>query len=108
MELARSIVARVRQYVGDRRQSKRRKVCLSFSVSIAPARNLNGSSHIRSLEGHTLDISPDGISLVVPAIRIGEHHLVGENRGLNLKLELPDGLIAMSVIPVSISWPRPR
>ena len=101
MELARSIVARVRQYVGDRRHSTRRKVRLSFSVFIAgPAKSLNGSRQIRSLEGHTLDISPDGMSLIVPAIRIGEHHLVGENRDLNVKLELPNGPVEISVTPV--------
>lgn len=53
-----------------------------------------------SMDGHTLDISPTGMALIVPAIRIGEHHLVGENRSLNLKLELPVGPIEMQVTPI--------
>jgi hypothetical protein len=36
----------------------------------------------------------------VPAIRLGEHHLVGENRTLNVRLELPDGPVEMQVAPV--------
>jgi hypothetical protein len=40
------------------------------------------------------------MSLIVPAIRIGEYHLVGENRGFGLKLELPDSQIEMQVAPV--------
>ena len=101
MELTRAIVSRLRRYVGDRRHSTRRKVRLPFSIVVAgPAKGVNGSRQTRSLEGHTLDISPAGMSLIVPAIRIGEHHLVGENRGFGLKLELPNGQIEMQVSPV--------
>lgn len=101
MDLARAIVSRLRRFVGDRRRSTRKKVRLPFSIVVAgPAKNANGSRQTRSLEGHTLDISPAGMSLIVPAIRIGEYHLVGENRGFGLKLELPDGQIEMEVSPV--------
>jgi hypothetical protein len=47
-----------------------------------------------------LDLSERGLALVVPAIRLGEHHLVGENRSLNVRLELPDGPVEMQVAPV--------
>jgi hypothetical protein len=101
MELARSLVSRLRRYVGDRRRSTRRRVRLPFSIVVAgPAKNVDGSRQTRSLQGHTLDISPGGMSLIVPAIRIGEYHLVGENRGFALKLELPAGVIEMKVAPV--------
>ena len=40
------------------------------------------------------------MALVVPAIRLGEHHLVGENRSLNVKLELPGGPVELQVMPV--------
>jgi hypothetical protein len=101
MELARAIVSRLRRYVGDRRRSTRKKVRLPFSIVVAgPAKSVNGSRQTRSLEGHTLDISPDGMSLIVPAIRIGEYHLIGENRGFGLKLKLPAGEVEMEVAPV--------
>lgn len=47
-----------------------------------------------------MDLSPNGLALVVPRITLGEHHLVGENRGLNLKLQLPAGPVEMQVTPV--------
>jgi len=38
--------------------------------------------------------------MVVPAIRIGEHYLVGQDRRLYLKLELTDAAIELGVVPV--------
>jgi len=40
------------------------------------------------------------MGLVVPAIRIGEHYLTGEDRRLHVKLELPGGPVEMYVAPV--------
>ena len=100
-ELTRAFVSRLRQYMGDRRHSQRRTVRLNFRLSLAsPARNLNGSRRISSVEGHTLDISETGLALIVPAITLGEHHLVGENRSLQVKLELAEGSVEMQVAPV--------
>ncbi len=53
-----------------------------------------------SLKGHTLDISDTGIALVVPAIRIGEHYLVGDDRKLHVQLELSNGPVELTVVPV--------
>ena len=50
-----------------------------------------------SLDGHTLDVSATGLALVVPAIRIGEHYLAGDERKLHIRLELPSGPIEMRV-----------
>ena len=66
----------------------------------SPAKALNGTRRVNSLAGHTLDLSTTGLALIVPAITLGEHHLVGENRSLNLKLELPTGLVELQVTPV--------
>lgn len=52
------------------------------------------------LNGHTLDVSATGLALVVPAIRIGEHYLAGDDRKLHVKLELPDGAVEMRVTTV--------
>ena len=38
--------------------------------------------------------------MIVPAIRIGEHYLVGQERRLYLNLELPDAAIELGVVPV--------
>ena len=100
-EFTRTIVSRLWQYVGDRRHSKRRRVRLNLSVSLASAtKSLNGTQRVNSMEGHTLDLSANGLALIVPQITLGEHHLVGENRSLDLKLQLPDGPVVMQAAPV--------
>lgn len=100
-EFARTIVSRLRQYVGDRRHSTRRRVRLNLSVSLASAtKSLNGTRRISSLEAYTVDVSANGLAFIVPQITLGEHHLVGENRSLNLKLELPGGPVEIEASPV--------
>ncbi len=100
-EIARALVSRLRQYFGNRRREKRQRVRLPFSLSLpSPAKGLNGARRINCMDGHTLDLNATGLSLITPRITLGEHHLVGENRGLNVKLELPLGPVEMQVIPV--------
>ena len=100
-EFTRGIVARARQYVGDRRRSRRLSVRLPFSLALVPAsKSLNGTRRISSMAGHTLDVSSNSIALIVPKITLDEHHLVGENRNFNLKFELPDGPLEMQAAPV--------
>ena len=48
-----------------------------------------------TLAGHTRDISNNGLALIVPAIRIGGQYLVGEDRLLQIALELPSGPIQL-------------
>lgn len=101
MEFARSVVSRLRRFVGDRRRSPRQAVRLPFLISISGgAKNLNGTKRSSSIGGHTLDLSDSGLALVVPSIRLGEHHLVGENRSFTVKLDLPPGPVEMQVAPV--------
>lgn len=100
-ERARRIASRLRQFIGDRRHAKRREARLPITVSLAASRiSQNGFRRTASLDGHTVDISATGLSFVVPAIRIGEHYLTGEDRRLLLKISLPDGPIDMQVTPV--------
>lgn len=94
-------MSRLRQYVGGRRHSKRQNIRLPFSLSLASlTKGTNGTRRIIKMEGHTLDLSATGLAIVVPAITLGEHHLVGENRSLNVKLDLPVGPIELQVTPV--------
>lgn len=100
-EFARTMVSRLRKFVGERRRSKRERVRLAFSISIvSPAKSLSGSRRTISMDGHTLDLSANGMALIVPAITLDEHHLVGENRSLQVQLELPLGPVGMQVVPV--------
>jgi len=100
-ELPRRIVSRLRRYIGNRRRTKRAKATLTFELSLVDPRvNPNGYRRLPTIEGHTSDLSTTGMGLIVPAIRIGEHYLVGEDRRLHLKVELPDGPVEMNVAPV--------
>jgi PilZ domain len=98
-ELARTIVSRLRAFVRNRRRAKRREARLKFKVTLA---NRKISSNGRSpwMEGYTRDVSIDGLALIVQAIRIGEHYLVGDDRTLLLILELPIGPVQLKVIPL--------
>src|SRR5689334_11288875 len=100
-ELPRRIVSQLRRFIGNRRHSKRVRVRLSFTLSLADPRvSTNGARRLPTLNGHTLDVSTTGLALIVPAIRIGEHYLAGNDRRLHIKLELPDGPVEMKVATV--------
>jgi hypothetical protein len=100
-ELPRRIVSHLRRFIGNRRNSRRVRARLSFTLSLSdPRTNTNGSRRLPSLNGHTLDVSSTGLALVVPAIRIGEHYLAGSDRRLYIKLELPSGPVELKVVAV--------
>jgi hypothetical protein len=100
-ELPRRIVSHLRRYIGNRRRQKRARTRLAFTLTLSdPRTTSNGSRRLPSIQGHTSDISTTGIGLIVPAIRIGEHYLVGEERSLHVSLQLPDGPVELKVVPV--------
>src|SRR5215510_9975453 len=100
-ELPRRIVSRLRRFVGNRRHSKRVRARLSFTLSLSdPRLGTNGSRRLPSLDGYTLDVSTTGLALIVPAIRIGEHYLAGDDHRLHVKLQLPSGPFELTVVTV--------
>ena len=101
-ELMRAIAARLHRYIGDRRRAPRRRLRLPFSLSLLDAPpNANGARRRSpTLEGYTRDVSATGLALILPAIRIGEHYLIGEGRNLRLIIEFPTGPLQVDVTPV--------
>ncbi len=100
-ELTRTLVSRLRAFIGNRRGEKRCPARLPFRVTPADRRvSTNGSRKTAWLDGYTADLSSTGLGLEVSAIRIGEHYLVGENRKLRVVLELPTGEVEIQVSPV--------
>jgi len=100
-ELPRRIVSQLRRFIGNRRRFRRVRTRLTFTLSLSDPRvSTNGSRRLPTLNGHTLDVSVTGLALIVPAIRIGEHYLAGDERKLHVKLELPDGPVEMKVVTV--------
>lgn len=100
-ELPRRIVSHLRRFFGNRRRHRRVRIRLNFTLSLSDPRvGSNGSRRLRTLDGHTLDISTTGVALIVPAIRIGEHYLAGSDRRVYLKLQLPGGPVEMKLATV--------
>lgn len=99
-ELIRTVVSRVRTYLKDRRQAPRHRVRLGFSISVLRKANSNGSApSTRTLKGHTRDISISGLAMLLPQVHLAGYHLAAEGRELHVSLELPDGPIAIVVLP---------
>jgi hypothetical protein len=100
-ELPRRIVSQLRRFIGNRRNSRRVRTRLNFTLSLSDPRvGMNGARRLPTLNGHTLDVSTTGLALIVPAIRIDEHYLAGADRKLHVKLELPSGPVEMKVVTV--------
>jgi c-di-GMP-binding flagellar brake protein YcgR len=99
-EFLRTLVGRLREYAGDRRETRRR-VRVPFTLSLhEPGKKANGGRPLPTLSGYTQDISATGLALIVPAIRIGGHYLAGGDRTLEVELELPSGPIHIRVMSV--------
>ena len=96
-ERLRTLVGRIREFAGDRRHMARHRVHLNVTVSPASPTKANGRRPA-SLQGYTRDISANGIGLIMPAIRIGDRYLAGENCRLAIILELPEGPIEITAI----------
>lgn len=48
--------------------------------------------------GETVDISRTGIGFVAPSIRLKEKYLVGQDRLLNVEIELPNGTVFLRAV----------
>lgn len=100
-EMIRSLTARLREFIGNRRRAPRYSARLSFNLSISEARGPNGNNRrLATIAGHTADVSSSGLGLIVPAIRIGDQYLTGEARALRLALEIPETTLQLRVLPV--------
>jgi hypothetical protein len=99
-ELIRTVVAKVRVYFKDRRQSPRLRTRLLFSIAVRRKAKANGAPAAdRTLKGHTRDISIKGLGMLLPQVHLEGHHLAAEGRELSVMLELPNGPMPLVVLP---------
>ena len=97
----RHIAARLREFVGNRRHAERREMCVPFSLSFYnPRLSAEAASKAPTLKGFTRDISATGLALIVPAIRLGDHYLMGEGRTLRIMLATESGLTEIHAVAV--------
>jgi hypothetical protein len=85
----------------ERRASVRRKYQVPIKVCFTPEKNtanLTASCEELFLSGETTDMSDTGLGFVVSTIRIKEKYLVGQDRELNVEIDLPGRKVMMRVI----------
>ena len=104
-ELISPVLNRLRQFVGDRRQSARRRALrrarLLFSVSIVSGATGVDKEQMIRLEGFTRDLSETGLALIVPSLRVGDRYLIDEDCTLHVVLlDLPTGQVEIYANPV--------
>lgn len=93
-------------YHDDRRKSPRLnttlQVRLEFSVLLREGEvNESGVQHLRACAGHTVNISAEGLAVVLHAQSIDEEYLAGGEGSMALELDLPNGLaIEIQATPV--------
>ncbi len=59
---------------------------------------LRGTVDESYMTGETCDLSGTGVGMVLSAIRLKDNYLVGQNRELNLQIDLPTGPVRMRAI----------
>lgn len=87
----------------ERRAAPRRKYHVPVKVCFAPERNpnnLTAKCDEQFLSGETTDVSESGIGFIVSAIRVKEKYLVGQDRPLNVELDIAGRKIRMQVMGV--------
>lgn len=89
----------------NRRQPRHRarhEVCLQANLSLfdAGAEKTREQGETLELFGSTLDLSEEGVSLIVPLIPIDERYCYEEDKTLPLTVYLPIGQVNMQVAPV--------
>lgn len=84
-------------YPEDRRQSPRINATLDarleFSVLLREsAATEGGVQHLRAVAGHTVNISAEGLAVLLHAQNIDEQYLSGAEGSMAIELDLPNGL----------------
>jgi len=98
-EIVRSVVAKLRRHVADRREEPRVSVRLPFSISVNRGGAENGQNK-PPLEGYARDISASSLGLIVHSLRIDSYYIFADGRPLKLVLQLPSGPLTMLVAPL--------
>jgi len=99
--MIRELITRFNRSLSERMVSSRRRHKAPIKVWFEPDMNsgrLRDSAVPACILGETADISRTGIGFVVPSIRIKEKYLVGQQRNLNIEIDLPTGKVFMRAV----------
>ncbi len=99
--MIRELITRFNRSLSERMVSARRRHKAPIKVWFEPdSRSEQACDAARSacICGETSDISRTGIGFVVPSIRLKEKYLVGQQRNLNIEIDLPTGKVFMRAV----------
>lgn len=105
---ARSFLAYLRKYVGDRRRSPRRGARFAARVPAAVTLLEAGSEYAAeapSVAGETRDLGPSGLTLRLERVRVGGQYLTDAEHHLGVRLELPTGEVSLLAKAVRFEQP---
>lgn|GEM_PF-639279 len=98
---ARSFLAWLREYVGDRRLTPRRgprfaaRVPAAVTLLEAGAGHASEALRLPSVAGETRDLGPSGLTVRVGRVRLGGRYLTDAELHLGVRLELPAGEVSL-------------
>lgn len=99
--MLRELVSRFSVTLIERRASARKRYQVPLKVCFAPEKNphnITRSCQEEFLSGESVDLSETGIAFVVAAIRIKEKYLVGQERLLNVEMDVAGKVVRMQVL----------
>lgn len=99
--MIRNAVAKLNKYFAERFVSSRRKHTAAIKIWFEPDINTERNRELAKaacILGETADISRSGLAFIVPNIRLQEKYLVGQERMLNIEIDLPNGKVALQAM----------
>lgn len=94
--MIRELITRFNRSLSERMVSARRRHTAPIKIWFDPELKTDRArdeARASCIFGETTDISRTGIGFLVPSIRIKEKYLVGQERDLNIEIDLPTGKV---------------
>ncbi len=99
--MIRELITRFNRSLSDRmvpaRRNHKAPIKIWFDPEVHSERALE-AARAACILGETVDISRTGFGFVVPFIRLKEKYLVGQERMLNVEIDLPNGKVYLRAI----------
>jgi hypothetical protein len=99
--MIRKLISKFNRSLAERMVAPRRKHQVPVKVWFEPEKKtgrLKQSTENLFICGETNDLSASGIGFLVSSIRLKENYLIGENRVLNVEIDLPGAKVRMQVV----------
>jgi len=99
--MIRKLFSKLNSSLNERMVSARRRHTAPVKVWFDPDVNTERGREIAMnscILGETVDLSRTGIAFLTPFIRVKEKYLVGQERSLNVEIDLPNGKVRLRAI----------